>query len=153
MGQKNDAELVSNRRAGHDYEILEILEAGIVLFGTEIKSLRNHGGVLQDAYVIINKGEAFLKNASIAPYKFGNVYNHEEKRDRKLLLHKKEIFKLKKMMEQKGLAVIPLSLYLNKGFVKVKIAIARGKKQHDKRSAIKEREQKRDINRAMKHRT
>ena len=99
MSKKNESELVSNRRARHDYEVLETFEAGIVLLGTEIKSLRNHGGSLQEAYIMISKEEAWLKNCSIAPYSFGNVFNHEEKRERKLLLHKKEIEKLKRGAE------------------------------------------------------
>jgi len=150
MSKKSDSELVSNRRARYDYEILETLEAGIVLKGTEIKSLRNHGGSLQDAYIIITKMEALLKGSSIAPYAFGNVHNHEEKRERKLLLHKKEIEKLKRSIEQKGNTLIPLAIDLKKGKAKVKVAVARGKKQHDKRSAIKEREHKRSIERALK---
>ncbi|MCB1067353.1 MAG: SsrA-binding protein SmpB [Simkania sp.] len=147
---KSESELVSNRRARHEYEILETVEAGIVLLGTEIKSLRNHGGSLQDAYVVIDKGEAYLKQASIAPYKFGNVFNHEERRDRKLLLHFYEITKLKKSVEQKGLTIIPLAMYLKKGIVKVKLGVAKGKKRHDKRHAIKEREEKRSIARILK---
>lgn len=150
MSKKNESELVSNRRARHDYEILETYEAGVSLQGTEIKSLRNHGGSLQDSFVLISRGEAWLKNASIAPYSFGNIHNHEERRDRKLLLHKKEIEKLKRSTDQKGLTIVPLSIYLSKGRAKVKIGVARGKKQHDKRSAIKEREQKRSIERALK---
>ena len=150
MAKKSESELVSNRRARHDYEILETVEAGIVLLGTEIKSLRNHGGSLQDAYVVIDKGEAFLKQASISPYKFGNVFNHEERRDRKLLLHHYEITKLKKSIEQKGLTIIPLAMYLKKGIVKVKLGVAKGKKQHDKRQSIKEREEKRSIARILK---
>jgi len=143
-------DLVSNRKAFHNYEILETYESGIVLAGTEIKSLRAGGGNLQDAYVVLHHGEAWLKNSSIAPYKFGNIYNHEERRERKLLLHKREILKLKSQTEEKGLAIIPIALYLKKGFVKVKIAVARGKKAYDKRASIKERDQKRDIDRAMK---
>lgn len=150
MNKKSDSELVSNRRARHDYEVLETYEAGIALLGTEIKSLRNYGGSLQDSYVVIDKMEAYLKGCSIAPYSFGNIHNHEEKRDRKLLLHKKEIEKLKRSIEQKGLTIIPLAIYLSKGRAKVKIAVARGKKQHDKRSAIKEREHKRSMERALK---
>jgi len=150
MAKKSESELVSNRRARHDYEILETFEAGIVLLGTEIKSLRDHGGSLQDAYVVINKGEAFLKQASIAPYKFGNVFNHEERRDRKLLLHHYEIAKLKRSIEQKGLTIIPLAMYLKKGFVKVKLGVAKGKKRHDKRQSIKDREEKRSIARILK---
>ena len=150
MAKKSESELVSNRRARHDYEILETVEAGIVLLGTEIKSLRDHGGSLQDAYVVINRGEAFLKQASIAPYKFGNIHNHEERRDRKLLLHHYEIAKLKRSIEQKGLTIIPLAMYLKKGIVKVKLGVAKGKKQHDKRQSIKEREEKRSIARILK---
>ncbi len=149
--KKKESELVSNRRALHDYEILETYEAGIVLLGTEIKSLRNHGGSLQEAYVLISdKGDAILKNASIAPYKFGSLFNHEERRERKLLLHKREIAKLKSLSMEKGLTLIPLSMYLKEGFVKVKLAVAKGKRNYDKRAALKEREHKRDIDRAMK---
>lgn len=143
-------DLVSNRKAFHNFEILETYESGIKLLGTEIKSLRSGGGSLQDAYVIFRGTEAFLKNASIAPYKFGTIFNHEERRERKLLMHKREIAKLKAESEEKGLAVIPIAMYLKTGFVKVKLAIARGKKSHDKRSAIKSREHKREIDRAMK---
>ncbi len=150
MAKKSESELVSNRRARYDYEILETYEGGISLEGTEIKSLRNHGGSLQDAFVQIIRGEAWLKNASIAPYAFGNIHNHEERRDRKLLLHKSEIEKLKRSTDQKGLTIVPLAIYLSKGRAKVKIGVARGKKQHDKRSAIKEREQKRSIERVLK---
>ena len=150
MAKKSESELVSNRRARYDFEILETYEAGISLEGTEIKSLRNHGGSLQDAFVQITKGEAWLKSASIAPYSFGNIHNHEERRDRKLLLHKSEIVKLKRSTDIKGLTIIPLAMYLSKGRAKVKIGVARGKKQHDKRSAIKEREEKRSIDRVLK---
>ena len=144
-------DLCTNRKARYDYEILETFEAGIALLGTEIKSLRDNGGSLQEAYVDIEKGEAWLKSATIAPYKHGNIHNHEERRPRKLLLHKKEIDKLRKQREQKGLTVIPLAMYLTKkGIVKVKIATARGKKAIDKRSTIKERDEKRNIERSLK---
>jgi SsrA-binding protein len=149
--KKSDSDLVSNRKATHDYEILETFEAGIVLVGTEIKSLRGHGGSLQDSYILISEsGDAILKNASIAPYKFGSVFNHEEKRERKLLLHKREIAKLRSYSAEKGLTLIPLGMYLKNGFVKVKVAVAKGKRSYDKRAALKEREHKRDIDRAMK---
>ncbi|HSX14177.1 MAG TPA: SsrA-binding protein SmpB [Chlamydiales bacterium] len=140
-------ELVSNRKAGHDYEILETFEAGIILLGTEIKSLRNHGGSLQDSFVDVRGNDFLLMNSSIAPYTFGNVFNHEEKRPRKLLLHKREIEKLRNTVMQKGLSLIPLSIYLNKGIAKVKIALAKGKKSYDKRSALKEREHRRSMER------
>ncbi len=143
-------ELVYNRRAGFEYEILETLETGIVLVGTEIKSLRDHGGGLLDAYVSCEKGELWLVNASIAPYRFGNIHNHEEKRKRKLLAHKREILRLHASIQEKGLTCIPLSLYLKNGRVKVKIALVRGKKLHDKREAIQKRQDTRDMQRMMK---
>lgn len=146
------ADLVSNRRAFHDYEILETFEAGIALLGTEIKSLRNHGGSLQDAYVDIRKGELWLINSSIAPYSFGNINNHPERRERKLLMHFREIEHLKKLTQEKGLTLIPLSIYFNKkGIAKVKIASAKGKKSYDKRAAIKKREDTRAMERAARH--
>jgi SsrA-binding protein len=103
-------ELTTNRRAFHDYEILESYEAGMVLTGTEIKSLRNHGGSLQEAYVKVIGGEIWLINASIAPYKHGTIYNHEERRDRKLLMQRREILKLKSWTQEKGLTLVPLAL-------------------------------------------
>ena len=148
MSKTPSSELVSNRRAFHDYEVLDTFEAGIVLLGTEIKSLRNHGGSLQDAYVDARQAELWLMNASIAPYSFGNIHNHEDKRPRKLLMHKREIEKLRKSTQEKGLAVIPLSIFLNKkGIAKVKIAIAKGKREYDKRASLKEKEAKRSIDR------
>jgi SsrA-binding protein len=140
-----EGELVSNRSAYHNYEVLETLEAGIMLQGTEIKSLRLGGGNLQDNYIVIQGGAPFLKLASIAPYKFGNIYNHEERRERKLLLHKHEIQRLKKETQIKGLTLIALSLYLKKGMVKVKIGICRGKKAHDKRAALKKKEHQKEM--------
>lgn len=146
-------ELVSNRKAGFQYEILDTYEMGIVLVGTEIKSLRDHGGSLQEAYVTIDNGELWLVNATIAPYRFGSFHNHEEKRKRKLLAHKKEIVRLNSAIQEKGLTCIPLSMYLKKGRAKVKIAIAKGKKLHDKRDSIKEREDNKEIQRALKNRS
>ena len=149
--EKKLADLVSNRKAFHDYEILDTLEAGLILFGTEIKSLKNHGGTLQDAYIDIRSGTPLLINANIAPYKFGgSSFNHEEKRARKLLLHKKEIEKLARTLHEKNLVAIPLAIYLNKkGYAKVKIGIGRGKKNYDQRMALKEKEHKRSIQRAL----
>ena len=150
MSKTPSPELVSNRRAGHDYEILETFEAGIALLGTEIKSLRNHGGSLQDAFVDVRSAEVRLMNASIAPYNFGNIHNHEERRPRKLLLHKREIEKIRRQVLEKGLVVIPLSIYLNKkGIAKIKIAIAKGKKLYDKRASLKEKEHARSIQRSQ----
>lgn len=147
---KKDSDLVANRRATFDYEILETFEAGIVLQGTEIKSLRNHGGNLQDAYIKVLQSEAFLVGCNIAQYRFGNIHNHEEKRDRKLLLHKREISQLKVAAQEKGLTLIPLGIYLKNGRAKVKIALAKGKKTYDKRQAIRERDDNRQIAKVLK---
>lgn len=144
-------EIVSNRAAYHHYEILEVFEAGIVLLGTEIKSLRDNGGNLQDNYVSVKGGEAWLKYASIAPYRFGNIHNHEERRDRKLLFHKDEIFKFRKLTEIKGHTLIALSFYLKKGIVKVKVGVCRGKKTHDKREDQKKRSAMKEIAQAFKN--
>ena len=149
MNQRS-GDLVSNKRATYDYEILETFEAGIALQGTEIKSLRSNGGTLQEAYVRVISDEIWLIGCSIAPFKYGNIHNHAEKRDRKLLLHKREIAQLTNSVQLKGLTLIPLAFYLKEGRVKVKIAIAKGKKTHDKRASIKERDEKRTIAKAMK---
>ena len=145
-----DNTLATNRRAYHDYEIFDTYEAGIVLKGTEIKSLRDKGGNLQDAYVIITEGKPLLIGCSIAPFRFGNIHNHSERRERVLLLHKKEIKKLKSALDEKGLTLIPLSLYLKNGKAKLKIGLAKGKKSYDKRSSIKEKDSKKSISRALK---
>lgn len=144
-------DLVSNRRATHDYEILETFEAGIALQGTEIKSLRSNGGSLQESYVKVIGQEIWLLGCHIAPYKFGNIHNHEERRDRKLLMHKREINKMREATQEKGLTLIPLSFYLKNGRVKVKVAIAKGKKTIDKRATIKERDDKRRMQKVMKN--
>lgn len=148
---KPSPELVSNRRAFYDYEIFDTYEAGLVLVGTEIKSLRNHGGSLQDSYVDLKGQTPWLMNASIAPYSFGNIHNHEERRPRKLLLHKREIEQLRKKSAEKGFALIPLAIFLGKGgFAKVRIAVAKGKKAYDKRESLKARESSRAMERARK---
>ncbi|MCB1111903.1 MAG: SsrA-binding protein SmpB [Chlamydiales bacterium] len=149
--KNNNTDLVSNRRARHDYELLETFEAGLVLQGTEIKSLRNGGGSLAESYVRLIDEEFWLVGAHIAPYSFGNIHNHPERRDRKLLLHKREMAKLCKAIQEKGLTIIPLAIYLKKGYAKIKIAIARGKKLHDKRQTIKERDEKKHMDRMMKN--
>lgn len=143
-------DLVSNKRATFDYEILETFEAGICLVGTEIKSLRDNGGSLQEAYVRVINDEVWLIGCTIAPFKYGNIHNHPEKRDRKLLLHKREIAHLTNGVQLKGLTLIPLAFYLKNGKVKAKIALAKGKKVHDKRAAVKERDDKRYIDKMMK---
>ena len=144
------SDLVSNRTAFHDYEILETFEAGISLQGTEVKSLRDNGGNLQEGYIKIIHNEIFLIGAHIAPYRFGNVHNHPERRDRKLLMHKKEIEKLKAAVGEKGLALIPIAIYLKQGKIKVKVGLGKGKKKGDKRAALKEKDEKRSMQRALK---
>ncbi|NGX63398.1 MAG: SsrA-binding protein [Candidatus Anoxychlamydiales bacterium] len=143
-------DLVSNKKAFHDYEILQTYEAGIVLKGSEIKSLKNYSGSLQDSYVDIKNDELWLMNSYIAPYTFATTYVHKERRKRKLLMHKSEISKIKKQMQEKGIALIPIAIYLKKAKAKVKIALARGKKAYDKRAKLKEKAQKREIRKATK---
>lgn len=147
------SDLVANRKAFYHFEILETFEAGIALQGTEIKSLRDHGGSLQEAYVKVIRQEVWLVGCHISPYRFGNVHNHEERRDRKLLLHKREIERLKSATQEKGLTIVPLAMYLKNGYVKVKIGLAKGKKTFDKRESIKERDVKRSMQQALKQRT
>lgn len=153
MAKKQNTDLVSNRKAFHHYEILETFEAGIALKGTEVKSLRDHGGSLQEAYVKVSGNELWLVGCNIAHWRYGNIHNHEERRDRKLLMHKKEISRLKAATQEKGHTIVPLSMYLKKGRIKLKIATARGKTSIDKRHTIKEREDKRRMDRMMKDHT
>jgi SsrA-binding protein len=141
-----------NRKAYHDYFIEETLEAGIQLLGTEVKSLREGKVNLKDSYVIIKDSELFLFNCHISPYSHGNIMNHDPLRTRKLLLHKKEIERLKGKIQQKGYTIIPLKIYFKGPYAKVEIGIAKGKKQFEKRETIKEREAKRAIEKAMKSR-
>ena len=139
-----------NRKAYHDYHIEEAVESGIALLGTEVKSLREGRAHLKDSYVILKSGEAFLLNCHISPYSHGNIMNHEPIRTRKLLMHRKEIDRLRGKVEGKGYTLIPLKLYFKDSFVKVEIGLARGKKLFEKRDTIKEREAKREIEKAMK---
>ncbi len=149
--KKHDNDLVSNRKANFNYEILETFEAGLVLQGTEIKSLREHGGSLQEAYIKVFNQEVWMVGSSIPLYRHGNIHNHEEKRDRKLLMHKREIEQLRVALQEKGLTVVPLGIYLKNGRAKIKIAIAKGKKTYDKRATIKERDTKREMQTVMKY--
>lgn len=143
--------ITTNRRASHDYFILDRYEAGISLVGTEVKSLRATGGLtLKEAFVQARDGEVFLVNARIEPYDKGNINNHKPERDRKLLMHKREIEKLSVKVLQKGLTLIPLRAYFKNGLVKIEVGLCQGKQTHDKRDAIEERETKREIDRAMK---
>lgn len=142
--------LVKNSKAFYNYFLEDFLECGIELKGTEIKSLRHHGATLGDAYVIIKNGEAYLLNMHISHYEEGNLFNHDPNRTRKLLLHKKEIFKLGQKAAQRQLTIVPTKVYLKKGKAKVEIALARGKKKFDKRETEKEREDKRMMDRISK---
>ena len=144
--------LVRNRRALHEYEVEETLEAGIVLVGSEVKSLRDAHGNLNDAYAEIRNDEVWLNNAQIQEYPWANQFNHEPMRPRKLLLHRREIRRLAIKTQQRGFTLIPLAIYLTEGKIKVELALAEGKKQYEKREATREAEDQRDIDRAMKQR-
>ncbi len=141
--------LLKNKKAYHDYTILETFEAGIVLRGTEVKSLRAQKAQMQDSYAYIKGNEVFLSGLLIEKYSHGNIHNHPEKRTRKLLMHKKEILKLKQKTQEK-LTLIPLQIHLTNNLCKVMIGLARGKKVYDKRQQEKEKTDKRSIERAMK---
>ncbi len=144
-------DLVRNRKALHNYHVLETWEAGIALLGTEVKALRTGRGQLQDAYVDTTSGELWLKQAHISPYEFGTDANHDPLRPRKLLLSRAEIHKILSKVERKGYTLIPLAIYLNpRGLIKVRIALAEGKTLGDKRESLREREQKREMDRVRK---
>lgn len=142
---------ILNRKARHEYFIEEAYEAGIVLTGTEIKSIRNGNCNIKDCYGLVKNGEVMLLNMYVGQYKEGNIFNHEETRDRKLLLHKKEIKKLDEAVHVKGLTLIPIKLYFKDNKLKVQLGVCRGKKDYDKREAIKERDIKRDIAKRIKN--
>ena len=145
-------EIISeNRQARHDYFLEDFFECGLVLKGTEIKSIRDHKVNLKDSYVLIRNGEAFLLNAHISIYKECNIFNHDETRTRKLLLHKKEILKLKSKIEEKGYTLVPTKMYLLNGKAKLEVALAKGKHTFDKRQTEKERDLKREIAKSMKY--
>jgi SsrA-binding protein len=142
--------IARNRRARFDYEIIETWEAGIALTGTEVKSLRNGKAQITDAYGIVKDGEVWLLNLHIAPYEQGNRFNHEATRTRKLLLHSREIKKMIGAVERQGLTLIALEIYFKRGRAKVRLGLGRGKKLHDKRADLKEKDDKREMARAVK---
>ncbi|KRM39630.1 SsrA-binding protein [Ligilactobacillus aviarius subsp. aviarius DSM 20655] len=146
-----DAPLAQNKKARHDYQILETIEAGLVLTGTEIKSVRERRINLKDGFAQIHNGEAWLMNVHISEYTQGNRFNHDPLRARKLLLHKKEIQKLTGQTSEKGITIVPLKVYLKHGFAKVLLGIAKGKHDYDKRETIKKRDQEREIRRTLKN--
>ncbi len=143
--------IAKNRRAFHEYEILETTEAGIVLTGTEVCSLRENNCQLTDCFALIRKGEVWLHNLHIAPYSHGNIANVDPDRKRKLLLHRKEIREMERQTTEKGMALVPIKMYFDKNSrVKLELAVARGKKLYDKRETMAKRDAKREIDRAMK---
>jgi SsrA-binding protein len=144
--------IVDNRRARHDYHFLEKVEAGLVLTGTEVKSLRDGRASLQQAYADIRDGEAWLVGAHISVYDAGNIANHDPDRARKLLLHRREVEALGAKVRERGLTLVPTRLYFRDGRAKVELALARGKEQRDKRSDLAKREAQRDVERALKSR-
>jgi len=144
--------LATNRKAFFHYEVLERVEAGLALVGTEVKSIREGGLNFSDAYVDFRGGELFLVGCRVAPYSHGNLSNHRPERDRKLLLHKREILKLGGKATERGLTLVPLRVYLKNGRVKMEIGLARGKQAHDKRDAIKKKDQEREARQALSRR-
>lgn len=156
MAKKNhqglDANLIAqNKKARHDYTVTDTFEAGLVLTGTEIKSVRARRVTLKDGYAQFHNGELWLMNVNIAEFAGGNIFNHDPLRNRKLLLHKKELKKLQGELTAKGVTLVPLKMYLKHGYAKVLLGLAQGKHEYDKRNAIKKREQDRQIDRVMKH--
>ncbi len=153
MAEREEKTIATNRRARHDYEVLRTVEAGLVLTGTEVCSLRENNCQVKDSFAMVRNGEAWLMGLHIAPYSHGNIANPDPDRNRKLLLHKKEIRSLQEAVREKGMALVPLRLYFNKAnLVKVEIAVCRGKKLYDKRASIAKRDSARDIDRALKER-
>jgi len=150
MAKQIDKIIVTNKKARHDYEIINSLEAGIVLKGTEVKSVREGKVNITDTYARFKKGELWLIGLRISEYKNSTIGNHDPLRDRKLLLHKQELRKLFRQVEEKGTTLIPLKIYLSRHLIKVELGIARGKKLYDKRAAIAERESKRELDRQKK---
>lgn len=144
--------ITSNRKAFHDFLIFDKFEAGIVLFGTEIKSIRKGAINLKDSFCKVNNNEIFLYNCHISPYEQGNRFNHEAERTRKLLLTKREILKIQNKVKQDGYTIVPLEVYIQKGFAKIQIGLAKGKKLHDKRESIAQKDRQREIDRALKQR-
>ncbi len=152
-GHAGTKTIASNRRAFHEYSILDTLEAGVVLTGTEVKSLRGNGCSLVDGYVRVKDGEAWLMSVHIPPYDRGTFFSqHEPRRDRKLLLHARELSRLVGKLQEKGLTLLPLRMYFRKNHVKVELGLARGKKLYDKREAIKARDVRRELERTARRR-
>ena len=150
--QKGTKEICTNRKAFHEYFVLERFEAGIELAGTEVKSIRAGEVNLKDSFCLVKNGELFVRGMHVSPYEHGNIFNKDPVRPRRLLMHKREIMKLQARVMQDGVALIPLSLYFKDGRVKLELGLCKGKKLHDKRDSEAEREVRRDIDRVMKER-
>ena len=150
--ERKNRTLAENRKARHDFFIEEVYEAGIELIGTEVKSIRMGKVNLKESYAEIKNGEMFIVGMHISPYEMGNIFNRDPLRDRKLLLHKEEILKLQQLSQRDGYTLIPLALYLKNGRVKLAVAVAKGKKNYDKRDALLEKAHKRDVDREVKER-
>lgn len=152
MDQKGVKSIAKNSKAFHDYFVEERFEAGVVLSGTEVKSIRQGGVNLKDSWCQVKGGELWLYGVHISPYEKGNIFNKDPRRERKLLMHRREIFKLQMAVQRDGLTMVPLSLYFKNSRVKVEVGLCKGKKLYDKRASAAERDAKRDMDRAMKSR-
>lgn len=148
--KKNSPPKIENRKARHEFSIEDTYEAGVALKGTEVKSIRAGKASLNEAFAYLNRGEVWLKNMYIKPYEFASYDNHDERRDRKLLLKRKQIREIDKFMNQKGYTLVPLKLYFKGGYAKILLGLAKGKKQYDKRENIKEKDIKREMDRKIK---
>lgn len=148
--KKNAPPKIENRKARHEFSVEDTYEAGVALKGTEVKSIRAGKASLNEAFAYLNRGEVWLKNMYIKPYEFASYDNHDERRDRKLLLKRKQIREIDKFMNQKGYTLVPLKLYFKGGYAKILLGLARGKKQYDKRENIKEKDIKREMDRKIK---
>lgn len=147
---KKSTPTIKNRKARHNYNVEETFEAGLALKGTEVKSLRNGNASIGESFAYLQDGEVWLRDMYIKPYKHGTHTNHDERRERKLLLHNREIRELEKAVNRKGYTLVPLKVYFKKGYAKLLLGVAEGKKRHDKREDIKERDMKRELNRKVK---
>lgn len=150
--KKNSSTLAENRKARHDYFIEETIEAGLALVGTEVKSIRNGRANLKECYAEVRNGEIFIRGMHVSPYEQGNIFNVDPLRDRKLLLHKEQIGRLAGLVSREGLTLIPLSLYLKNGRVKVALGVCKGKKDYDKRNSLLEKAHNREMQRELKNR-
>lgn len=147
---QNSTPTIQNRKARHNYDVEETYEAGLVLKGTEVKSLRNGNASIAESFAYLKDGEVWVRDMYIKPYKHGTHSNHDERRERKLLLHNREIRELEKAVDRKGYTLVPLKVYFKKGYAKLLLGVAKGKKKHDKREDIKEQDMKRELNRKVK---